>query len=149
MYQFAFEAAEEILRHRIVVWLALPGHTLHKAQFFKLFPVCRCRILYTSIGMKHQPRCRALPLDRHAEYRQGQRCINAVGKRIAHHLNPLSGADHFPPDYMKQGVQPRGWLLLVQGDELTGQPLILLFSGADAPMKPSVVAAAGDFQKPA
>ena len=29
------------------------------------------------------------------------------------------------------------------------QPLILLFSGADAPMKPGVVAAAGDFQKSA
>ena len=27
---------------------------------------------------------------------------------------------------MKQGVQPGGWLLLMQGDELTGQPLILL-----------------------
>ena len=64
-------------------------------------------------------------------------------------INPLSGADHFPPDHVKQGVQPGGWLLLMQGDELTGQPLILLFSGADAPMKPGVVAAAGDFQKPA
>lgn len=64
-------------------------------------------------------------------------------------INPLSGADHFPPDYMKQGVQPGGWLLLMQGDELTGQPLILLFSGADAPVKPGVVAAAGDFQKSA
>ena len=50
---------------------------------------------------------------------------------------------------MKQGVQPGGWLLLMQGDELTGQPLILLFSGADAPVKPGVVAAAGDFQKSA
>ena len=50
---------------------------------------------------------------------------------------------------MKQGVQPGGWLLLMQGDELTGQLLILQFSGADAPMKPGVVAAAGDFQKPA
>ena len=64
-------------------------------------------------------------------------------------INPLSGADHFPPDHVKQGVQPGGWLLLMQGDELTGQPLILLFSGADAQMKPGVVAAAGDFQKPA
>ena len=64
-------------------------------------------------------------------------------------VDPLSGADHFPPDHVKQGVQPGGWLLLMQGDELTGQPLILLFSGADAPMKPGVVAAAGDFQKPA
>ena len=64
-------------------------------------------------------------------------------------VDPLSGADHFPPDHVKQGVQPGGWLLLMQGDELTGQPLILLFSGADVPMKPGVVAAAGDFQKPA
>ena len=65
-------------------------------------------------------------------------------------INPLSGADHFPPDHVKQGVQSRGWLLLLmQGNKLTGQPLILLFSGADAPMKPGVVAAAGDFQKPA
>ena len=64
-------------------------------------------------------------------------------------VDPLSGADHFPPDHVKQGVQPGGWLLLMQGDELTGQLLILLFSGADAPMKPGVVAAAGDFQKPA
>ena len=64
-------------------------------------------------------------------------------------VDPLSGADHFPPDHVKQGVQPGGWLLLMQGDELTGQPLILQFSGADAPMKPGVVAAAGDFQKPA
>ena len=64
-------------------------------------------------------------------------------------INPLSGADHFPPDHVKQGVQSGGWLLLMQGDELTGQPLILLFSGADAPMKPGVVAAAGDFQKSA
>ena len=63
-------------------------------------------------------------------------------------VDPLSGADHFPPDHVKQGVQPGGWLLLMQGDELTGQLLILLFSGADAPMKPGVVAAAGDFQKP-
>ena len=53
-------------------------------------------------------------------------------------VDPLSGADHFPPDHVKQGVQPGGWLLL-----------ILLFSGADAPMKPGVVAAAGDFQKSA
>ena len=64
-------------------------------------------------------------------------------------VDPLSGADHFPPDHVKQGVQPGGWLLLMQGDELTGQLLILLFSGADAPMKPGLVAAAGDFQKPA
>ena len=64
-------------------------------------------------------------------------------------INPLSGADHFPPDHVKQGVQSRGWLLLMQGNKLTGQPLILLFSGADAPMKPGVVAAAGDFQKSA
>ena len=64
-------------------------------------------------------------------------------------INPLSGADHFPPDHVKQGVQSGGWLLLMQGNELTGQPLILPFSGADAPMKPGVVAAAGDFQKPA
>ena len=64
-------------------------------------------------------------------------------------VNPLSRADHFPPDHVKQGVQPGGRLLLMQGDELTGQPLILLFSGADAPMKPGVVAAAGDFQKSA
>ena len=28
-------------------------------------------------------------------------------------INPLSGADHFPPDHMKQGVQPGGWLLLI------------------------------------
>ena len=35
-------------------------------------------------------------------------------------INPLSGADHFPPDHVKQGVQPGGWLLLMQGDELTG-----------------------------
>ena len=64
-------------------------------------------------------------------------------------VDPLSGADHFPPDHVKQGVQPGGWLLLMQGNELTGQPLILLFSGADAPVKPGVVAAAGDFQKSA
>ena len=64
-------------------------------------------------------------------------------------VDPLSGADHFPPDHVKQGVQPRGWLLLMQGNKLTGQPLILQFSGADAPMKPGVVAAAGDFQKSA
>ena len=64
-------------------------------------------------------------------------------------INPISGANHFPPDHVKQGVQPGGWLLLMQGDELTGQPLILQFSGADAPMKPGVVAAAGDFQKSA
>ena len=64
-------------------------------------------------------------------------------------INPLSGAYHFSPDHVKQGVQPGGWLLLMQGDELTGQPLILQFSGADAPMKPGVVAAAGDFQKSA
>jgi len=36
MYQFALKAAEEILRHRIVVGLALPEHALHKAQFFEL-----------------------------------------------------------------------------------------------------------------
>jgi len=36
MCQFALEAAEEIFRYRIVVGLALPGHTLHKAQFFEL-----------------------------------------------------------------------------------------------------------------
>ena len=36
-----------------------------------------------------------------------------------------------------------------QGNKLTRQSLILLFSGADAPMKPGVVAAAGDFQKSA
>ena len=59
-------------------------------------------------------------------------------------VDPLSGADH-----LKQGVQSGGWLLLMQGNKLTGQPLILLFSGADAPMKPGVVAAAGDFQKSA
>ena len=64
-------------------------------------------------------------------------------------VDPLSGADHFPPDHVKQGVQSGGWLLLMQGDELTRQSLILLFSGADAPMKPGVVAAAGDFQKSA
>ena len=64
-------------------------------------------------------------------------------------INPLSGADYFPPDHVKQGVQPGGWLLLMQSDELTGQLLILQFSGADAPMKPGVVAAAGDFQKSA
>ena len=64
-------------------------------------------------------------------------------------VDPLSGADHFPPDHVKQGVQSGGWLLLMQGNKLTGQPLILLFSGADAPMKPGVLAAAGDFQKPA
>ena len=79
-------------------------------------------------------------------------CIPARGLdvQLLHQpINPLSGADHFPPDHVKQGVQPGGWLLLMQGDELTGQPLILLFSGADAPVKPGVVAAAGDFQKPA
>jgi len=70
--------------------------------------------------------------------------------QLPHHpVDPLSGANHFLPDHVKQGVQPGGWLLLMQGNELTGQPLILLFSGADAPMKPGVVAAAGDFQKPA
>ena len=36
IYQFTLETAEEILRHRIVVGLALPGHALHKAQFFEL-----------------------------------------------------------------------------------------------------------------
>ena len=36
-----------------------------------------------------------------------------------------------------------------QGNKLTRQSLILLFSGADAPMKPGVVAAAGDSQKSA
>ena len=64
-------------------------------------------------------------------------------------VDPLSGADHFPPDHVKQDVQPGGWLLLMQGNKLTGQLLILQFSRADAPMKPGVVAAAGDFQKPA
>ena len=53
IYQFTFEAAEEIFRHRIVVRLALPGHTLHKAQFFELFSVRRCRILHAPIRMKH------------------------------------------------------------------------------------------------
>ena len=52
IYQFTFEAAEEIFRHRIVVRLALPGHTLHKAQFFELFSVRRCRILHAPIRMK-------------------------------------------------------------------------------------------------
>ena len=70
--------------------------------------------------------------------------------QLPHQLvDSLSGADHFPPDHVKQGVQSGGWLLLMQGNKLTGQPLILLFSGADAPVKPGVVAAAGDFQKSA
>ena len=86
IYQFTLKAAEEILRHRIVVRLALPGYTLHKAQFFELFPVCRCRILHAPIRMKHQPRCRALPFYSHAKCRQGQRRIDAVGKCIAHQL---------------------------------------------------------------
>ena len=86
IYQFTLEAAEEIFRHRIVVGLALPGHTLHKAQFFELFPVRRCRILHAPIRMKHQPWRRMLPFYSHAECRQGQRRIDAVGKCIAHHF---------------------------------------------------------------
>ena len=86
IYQFTFEAAEEILRHRIVVRLTLPGHTLHKAQFFELFPVRRCRILHAPIRMKHQPWRRMLPFYSHAECRQGQRRIDAVGKRIPHYF---------------------------------------------------------------
>ena len=50
------------------------------------FPVRRCRILHAPIRMKHQSRCRALPFYSHAECRQGQRRIDAVGKRIPHHL---------------------------------------------------------------
>ena len=86
IYQFTLEAAEEIFRHRIVVGLALPGHALHKAQFFELLPVRHCRILHAPIRMKHQSRCRMLPPDCHAKCRQGQRRIDAVGKRIPHHL---------------------------------------------------------------
>ncbi|WP_462282978.1 hypothetical protein, partial [Ruminococcus champanellensis] len=36
--------------------------------------------------MKHQSRCRVLPFYSHAECRQGQRRIDAVGKRIPHYF---------------------------------------------------------------
>jgi len=38
------------------------------------------------IRMKHQSRCRVLPFYSHAECRQGQRRIDAVGKRIPHYF---------------------------------------------------------------
>jgi len=50
---------------------------------------------------------------------------------------------------MKQAVQSQSRILLMQGDQMSGKPLILEFSGADAPMKPGVITAAGDFKKPA
>ena len=46
-------------------------------------------------------------------------------------------------------VQSQGGILLMQGNQMPGKPLVLLFSGADAPVKPGVITAAGDFQKSA
>ena len=64
-------------------------------------------------------------------------------------VDPFSGTHQLSAGHMKQAVQSRGGILLMQGDQMPGKPLVLLFSGADAPMKPGVVAAAGDFKKPA
>ena len=64
-------------------------------------------------------------------------------------VDPFSRTGQLSAGHMEQAVQSQGGILLMQGNELTGQPLILLFSGADAPVKPGVVAAAGDFKKPA
>ena len=64
-------------------------------------------------------------------------------------VDPFSGTGQLCAGHMKQTVQSQGGILLMQRDQMPGKPLILQFSGADAPMKPGVVAAAGDFQKPA
>ena len=64
-------------------------------------------------------------------------------------VDPFSGTGQLSAGHMEQAVQSQGGILLMQGDQMPGKPLVLLFSGADAPVKPGVVAAAGDFQKSA
>ena len=47
-------------------------------------------------------------------------------------VDPFSGTRQLFAGHMKQAVQ--GGILLIQGDQMPGKPLILNFSGAETPM---------------
>ena len=55
MNQLAFEAAEEVFRNRIVIWIPLSRHTGKDAVLFKLLPVSIGSVLGTPITVKNQP----------------------------------------------------------------------------------------------
>ncbi len=55
MNQLVFEAAKEVFRNRIVIWITLSRHTGKDAVLFKLLPVSIGSVLRTTIAVKNQP----------------------------------------------------------------------------------------------
>lgn len=83
---FTFETGEEILRHSVVIGIALAGHALPETVVLQGLPVGGRGILDAPVGVENQALLRPLPPDGHAQGVEGQFGVNAVRKGVANNL---------------------------------------------------------------
>ena len=84
--QLAFQAAEKVFGHGVVVRVALAGQALTDAKGSQPVTEGRGGILAAPVAMEDQPRAGPLTAYGHVQRSQSQLSINAAGKGIAYHL---------------------------------------------------------------
>lgn len=84
--QLAFQAAEKVFRHSVVVGVALAGHALPDAQGSQTLTEGRGGVLDAPVAVEDQSRGRALPTDGHVQGVQGKLGVDALGKGIPHNF---------------------------------------------------------------
>ena len=84
--QLAFQAAEKVFRHSIVVGVALAGHALPDAQGSQTLAEGRGGVLDAPVAVEDQSRGRALPADGHVQGVQGELGVDALRKGIPYNF---------------------------------------------------------------
>ena len=84
--QLAFQAAEKVFRHSVVVGVSLAGHALPDAQGIQALTESRGGVLDASVAVEDYPWAGAFPADGHVQSVQGELGVNAAGKGIAHNF---------------------------------------------------------------
>ena len=92
--QLAFEAAEEIFCHSVVVRITLAGHALPDSIGLQALPECGRGVLDAPVTVKDEPLRRFVAAYRHVQGFQSQRSIDTAGKGIAHNFSGTQVLDN-------------------------------------------------------
>ena len=92
--QLAFEAAEEIFCHGVVIGIALAGHTLLDSIGLQPLPEGGCGVLDALVTVKDEPLRRFVAAYRHVQGFQSQGSVDTLGKGVAHNFSGTQVLDN-------------------------------------------------------
>lgn len=92
--QLAFEAAEEIFCHSVVVRITLAGYALPDSIGLQALPECGRGVMDAPVTVKDEPLRRFVAAYRHVQGFQSQRSIDTAGKGIAHNFSGTQVLDN-------------------------------------------------------